>query len=298
MDTFFIVMKDTLKSKIKKFKEDLSSRFLYDVLKLLAVPLLALLHKRLIPYIPQLGKISTLHLSILLVIVIILFIVVRSILGWGKNIFKIRKHSKIFFFNPSASSEDQTKNKDFLLEQCMKANDINILGATGFQTFARKDSTGKAMLRDVIEKKIVGEIKILLLNPNSAQTKMRANALGVPLHEYQREIINSVQFLEELKSKGKNIALKFYTQRPIWKMIILDDFLWLQYYHPTTHVESTPVYGVSRSRILGEYSLFDPLYAVFQKKWRHDDNPTYDFTNKELVYPDGKKESLRSIESS
>jgi hypothetical protein len=73
-------------------------------------------------------------------------------------------------------------------------------------------------------------------------------------------------------------------------MIILDNFLWLQHYAQNTHVERMPVYGIQRKA--DGSNLFDPLYAVFQKKWIHDENPTYDFVKDELVYPSGNTKKI------
>lgn len=281
-------------SRWDTIKQGLFVNFLYDRLKEIIPVVISIVIPLVYHYLdfPSLkAKLSTLNLSIFLAIVITIFIIGKRISNWGKNTFKIGKNTKIFYFRPNIHVVDKTENTKFLLEQCKVAKDICILGATGYRTFARKDSESIAPLREVLED-ITGEIKILLFHPKGQFTISRANALGVPLDDYQREIMNSINFLKELKNKGENIALKLYMQRPIWKMIILDNFMWLQYYHPKKHVERMPVYGISRSQKKEEYSLFDPLYGVFQKKWYHDGNPTYDFNTGEAVSPDGRRESL------
>lgn len=268
---------------------------IYDVLRYSFITIgIPAIHNFASNYISYFKKISTFQLSIILAFLVTFYIIVKRIFSWGRNIFNILSNTKVFYFRHNALAEDKTKNKELLLEQCKKAKDIFIIGATGFQTFARKDSEGNAILREVVEEDMTGEIKILLLHPSGEHTINRAKALGVPIDNYQGEIKNSIKFLKELKAKGKNVALKLYTQKPIWKMIILDNFLWLQYYHLCKHVERMPVYGISRATDEGTYSLFDPLYAVFQKKWHDDNNPIFDFTTDELVYfADGKREPLK-----
>lgn len=120
---------------------------------------------------------------------------------------------------------------------------------------------------------------------------MRASDLGVPIDNYKDEIFKSIEFLKSLKNKGKSVALKLYDDRLVWKMIIIDNFIWLQYYQPKKHVQDVPVYGVHQKQ--DKETLFGPLYAVFQKKWNFDYNSTYDFGKDELVYPPDKEGNIR-----
>lgn len=276
----------------KKLRESLFSNVIYDIIKWVVLPVIAvatpLLHKYNILSFGPFSQISTTKLSFSLAGIIVVGTALYKISKGLNSRIRVYRYAKVFHVRPNTTTGDKTKNKKFLLDQCKKAKGVCIIGATGYQTFARKDAEGNAILRNVFEE-IIGEINILLLNPNGTHTKSRAKALGVPFSEYMQQIINSVNFLKELITKGKNVHLKFYSQRPIWKMIILDDFLWLQYYHPTMHVEHTPVYGIKRG---GSSSLFNPLYDVFQKKWFHDDNPTYDFASEKLLYPNGKSVPL------
>lgn len=274
----------------KKARENIVFDFIYDSLRLivvvLVVPFIYKLASTIFPALQQL--ITTQNLSIILAITVTVLLIVRGISSWGKNIFSIYKNLGVFYFKPNESAKDQTNNKAFLQDQCKKAKDVLIIGATGYRTFARADDEDTAPLRDVFTKDVTGDIKILLLCPRATGTINRANALGVPIDTYYEEIRRSIEFLSELRGMGKNVALKFYTQIPIWKMIILDNFLWLQYYHPNTHVHRMPVYGISRASNNRE-SLFEPLYNVFLKKWRHDDSPVYDFDTDEIVFSDRRE---------
>jgi len=224
-------------------------------------------------------------------VVLVLYIGYR-ISMWGINTHRIRQNSGIFYYRRNDSDTDRTKNASFLEERITSATHIDIIGATGYKTFAHQDSTSRAVLRDLLSNSSA-EIKILLLHPDSAEAASRAQALGVPLATYRSEILASIDFLKDLKSRDRGVALKLYSQRPIWKMIVADDFLWLQYYHPHLHVEKSPVYGISRSLVSGQYNLFDPFYAVFRKKWNYDGNPTYDFATGELVNSDNSRGPLR-----
>lgn len=202
-------------------------------------------------------------------------------------------NSGLFYFRKNTIEKDKKENERLLLEEIKTTKNIEIIGATGYNTFAKPEHAGEnaAILRDAIEKDVMGEIKILLLHPRGKFTRMRASSLGVPIETYKQEIYNSIAFLKELRGRGKSISLKLYKQRPVWKMIIIDKFLWLQHYVSNLHVESSPVYGIYKNRD-GE-SLFDPLYGVFLKKWKFDNNPTYDFDNDLLVYPEDEKGEIK-----
>ncbi|MBI3606332.1 MAG: hypothetical protein HY207_00010 [Nitrospirae bacterium] len=216
---------------------------------------------------------------------------VSLIVGVGLYLFErvrlgrtIRKWSGIFSASPNESTDDRAKNRALLHEKIRGARLIEILGATGVNTFVRDHDAG-LKLRTIIES-TQAEIKILLLHPEAFQTKQRAAALERRVPEYQEEIRTSIEFLKELKRKGKTITLKFYAQLPIWKMIFAGDFLWLQHYPPMRDVEQAPVFGISQSLEGGVDTLFDPLHAVFGKKWDHDFNPTYIFDRDVVEYPD------------
>lgn len=291
---------DGWKQNLKSLVSGVISDFLYDAVKY-AIPtgLLLVLLEYLKKSFPLSKGLTTNVIILVLVLGSIFVFLLKRFWHLNKSRVELLSNSGLFYFRRNTQEEDKSKNTELLLEKIRSAKGIEMIGATGYNTFARCDPGGeKAILREAFENYVTGEIKILLLHPNAKQTRMRASALGVPLDKYQREIFDSIDFLKELKNnKGKSVALKLYSQRLIWKMIILDDFLWLQYYDPRFHVEQMPVYGISRKK--DGSNLFDPLYEVFKKKWNHDYNPTYDFETGELVFPQGeagepsKREKLR-----
>lgn len=271
----------------QKIKNDYTSKSTYDLLKFVIIyifgPFFPWLSALFLHHLPFLKNFSRLSIGIDVAIILLIIFVAYRFYMIGKERLQLLNSSGLFYFGKNVSYTDRLKNEKLLLENIKNSRTIQIIGATGYNTFARDDAHGKAILRDALEK-AEGEIKILLMHPDERFTKMRAQCLSVPYDTYRNEFLNSLRFLKELKNKGKNINLKLYSQKPIWKMIILDNFLWLQYYHSHTHVEKMPVYGISNSSMRGEYNLFSPLYAVFEKKWLHDGNPTFDFNTDEIVY--------------
>lgn len=150
-----------------------------------------------------------------------------------------------------------------------RAIDLRIMGATGWNTFGHKDAPLYRLLDQ-----FQGEIKILLIKPDPTLPALiqRANEIGVPAADYVQEINNSIDRLKALKAKGKNISLKLYEQMPIWKMVISNDYMWLQHYCKCKNVEDTPVYSFFSDGDEGT-SLFHALYSVWLKRWDIDGNP-------------------------
>lgn len=261
------------KNIIQRFLENFVLQYIVSITFLGTCAIISYLST--IVKVPYLTSLSNITKVIFISVIIFIIFVLYKLYVKTKSNNKLIKNSGLFLFQPNRNSGDIEANKRLMDEKSCTARDIFILGATGYNTFARSDAESKAMLREQLER-MTGEIKIMLLHPKAQQAEIRAKSLGVPTVDYQQEIHNSISFLNQLKNKGQNISLKVYVQRPIWKMILLDDFLWLQYYHPNCHVEQMPVYGIYRRQQIGEYSLFGPLYEVFQKKWNDDNNPTVD----------------------
>lgn len=147
-----------------------------------------------------------------------------------------------------------------------QTNDLRILGATGWETFGSPQSPLHKTLKD-----FHGEIKILLISPDCDTFKERARALHINEADYAQEIQDSIAYCAQLKKLGKSITVKQYKQTPIWKMIFTNNYLWLQYYHPSKHVDNTPVYTFFSNK--SHTSLYHPLIDVFRKRWDRDKNP-------------------------
>lgn len=155
-----------------------------------------------------------------------------------------------------------------------KAIDLRIMGATGWRTFGDKTSPLYKLLEQ-----FHGEVKILLMKPDPSLPALidRARELSKTPEEYVEEIKKSIVRLTELKKKGRNISLKLYCQTPIWKMIICNDYMWLQHYCKNKEVENTPVYTFFSDGD-GGTSLFNAIYSVWIKRWDIDGNEKFELS--------------------
>lgn len=153
-----------------------------------------------------------------------------------------------------------------------RAKDLRIMGATGWNTFGAPESPLYKLLEQ-----FNGEIKVLLMTPDPALPALiqRAKETQQNPAGYASEITRSVERLKALRGRGKNISLKFYTQMPVWKMLISNDYMWLQHYRSSKNVEETPVYVFFSDGDEGT-SLFHALYSVWLKRWEFDQNAPYD----------------------
>lgn len=168
------------------------------------------------------------------------------------------------------SNDVQKKENWEFCQQRILSNEtrqLRILGATGWDTFGKRE----APLHDLVEN-FTGEIKILLLKPESKAASARARSVGVSPDDYNKEINDTIYFCNQLKARGRPITVKFYDQSPIWKMIFTEKYMWLQYYKQDKHVDETPVYMLFAND--SKTSLYFPLLNVFVKKWDYDNNKT------------------------
>jgi hypothetical protein len=147
---------------------------------------------------------------------------------------------------------------------------LKILGANGRDTFGKADAPLHKLVGE-----FKGRIEILLMHPSCEAFKTRTSSLGANHDEYLGHLRETLDFCAYLHTKrNKHITVKLYSQPPIWKMLITNKYMWLQYYSPLKHVENTPVYTFYSDE--RGTSLFIPLAEVFRKRWQDDGSCTVD----------------------
>ena len=175
---------------------------------------------------------------------------------------------------PHDTDERRLKNWKNCIDEITTApaRDLKILGATGWHTFGATDSP----LHQII-KEFKGEIRVLLMDPNAQCLPGRAENVGMSQREYRNEINQTIEYCREIQRQNPNFFLKTYSQPPIWKMVIVNQFLWLQHYTKNAHVDDTPVYGLFADQ--ADSSLYYPLLNVFHKRWSQDHNAIVDLAS-------------------
>jgi hypothetical protein len=158
-----------------------------------------------------------------------------------------------------------------------------VMTVTGYDTFAHKDSQFRQVLQDA------REIRVMLLNPMSDGARMRADSLSEERDYYGHlldEIHESIAYLKELRSAGKKVTLKFYDHRPFWKLVIVGDYVWVQYCHDGFEVNAVPEYVFALHSSSPERGLYTPFNILFTEKWNETPYLDFDFETDELVQRD------------
>ncbi|MBD2838278.1 hypothetical protein ID144_14610 [Pseudomonas sp. JM0905a] len=176
-----------------------------------------------------------------------------------------------------------------LLRSLPTARDASVLSLTGYETLTSPNS----LLKDVINHAY--EIRVMLLNPCSEAARRRLATLpgACTVASFQRELSASIEFLKSCRKRGKKVTLKFYDQDPFWKVVVLDDRVWVQHCHSGREIREQPEYVFGRHHADPSQGLFVPFFTYFLQKWNEPDHWEYDFDTAELV----KRNATTGIET-
>jgi hypothetical protein len=181
-----------------------------------------------------------------------------------------------FFPRRTRSAQRRIKR---LKEEQGTGRTIMVIGSSGYSTFV--DQVGD--LSSVLDKCLGANI--LLVNPYSPEASARIEAIDHPeysLAAFREEVRQSVALLKRLRTMGKAVRLKLYSDPPLVKMVILGDYLWLQHYHTDLDVQTLPEYVLRHN--LQNHGLYTLYAHYFQQRWESADIPEYDLDTDELVY--------------
>ena len=169
-----------------------------------------------------------------------------------------------------------------LVRSLPAARDVCILSLTGHDTLVDEDS----LLKDVLS--TAYEIRVMLLNPLGEAARKRVESLpeGITLSTFQEEIAASLAFLNECRKGGKKVSLKFYDHDPFWKLVVLDDCVWVQHCHAGREMKEQHEYVFGLHHADPGQGLFVPFYTYFLHKWNEAGHWEYDFDSDELVQRD------------
>lgn len=169
-----------------------------------------------------------------------------------------------------------------LVRSLPAARDASILSLTGYETLMAPES----LLKDVFT--TAYEIRVMLLNPLGEAAKKRVESLPeeITVSTFQEEIAASIAFLNECRKSGKKVSLKFYDHDPFWKVVVLDDRVWVQHCHTGREMKDQPEYVFGRQHADPSQGLFVPFYTYFLHKWNEAGHWEYDFDAAELVQRD------------
>lgn len=169
-----------------------------------------------------------------------------------------------------------------LLRSLPAARDVCILSLTGHDTLVAPES----LLKDTLS--TAYEIRVMLLYPLGEAARKRVESLpeDITLSTFQEEMAASIAFLDECRKGGKKVSLKFYDHDPFWKLVVLDDRVWVQHCHAGREMKDQHEYVFGLQHADPKQGLFVPFYTYFLHKWNEAGHWEYDFDSDELVQRD------------
>lgn len=169
-----------------------------------------------------------------------------------------------------------------LLRSLPAARDVCILSLTGHDTLVAQES----LLKDTLS--TAYEIRVMLLYPLGEAARKRVESLpeDITLSTFQEEMAASIAFLDECRKGGKKVSLKFYDHDPFWKLVVLDDRVWVQHCHAGREMKDQHEYVFGLQHADPKQGLFVPFYTYFLHKWNEAGHWEYDFDSDELVQRD------------
>ncbi|WP_044871470.1 hypothetical protein [Pseudomonas sp. LFM046] len=191
--------------------------------------------------------------------------------------------SLLFARSPQTQRSWLTKLQERNLKRSLPAaRDASVLSLTGYETLTSPES----LLRDVFNNAY--EVRVMLLNPCSEAARRRLATLPVECtaSSYREELSASIEFLDRCRTRGKKVSLKFYDEDPFWKVVVLDDRVWVQHCQSGREIKDQTEYVFGLHHADPTQGLFVPFYSYFLQKWNEPGHWEYDFDTRELVRRD------------
>jgi hypothetical protein len=187
--------------------------------------------------------------------------------------------SGMFFYRHNATNKELEESNQFLNKVSTNCNSLYVLAFSGWKTFGEKNSPlHQALLKSQ-------NVKIILSYPLCDEVKMRAKKIGISFDEYRKEICSSIELLNSLRAPQRRIQLKMYRSPPLWKYIVLDDYVWIQQYPSDAFVQHSPCYAFEKTSYSRDYkTIFDHIFTQFLVRWDSASLGTYDFEKNHIEF--------------
>lgn len=150
---------------------------------------------------------------------------------------------------------NQNSFKFDLEEQIIKANYIKLLFCMGYRTLTVNDALLAKWKKNKKNETI--NFKILILNPNSDFLKIRAEEMGDDYVTVKKQHKFALENAIQLKNKYKNIEIRLYDMLPVWRIVQLDDTMYVSYYLKGNYGADTSMYKLIKSN--------ETLYQAFER---------------------------------
>lgn len=130
-----------------------------------------------------------------------------------------------------AADDMRTLAKESSVIEVMAVRGLGILGLN------------HSLLRDVIP--AAAQLRVALLSPDSAAIEHRAAEIGESAESFEAGIRLSVARIKELATHGRHLELYLYDQMPIWRIIKLDDTLFVSAFTSRHEGHTSPTHRIT-----------------------------------------------------
>lgn len=210
-----------------------------------------------------------------ILIIFIIHIIARIIRGYREG--KMAIATGMFFYSPNTKNRFVKRSEGYIRKESLKCARINILGASGWNTFGKENSP----LHEAL--KTCDEVNVILINPSSEYLVMRAKDVALDTNAYKQEVVDSIEYLKSLRTCGDNperLKLKMYDSYPVFKYIFLGRYVWVQKYPSGGHVRDSPI--IAYQRTPSETGVYGHHQYLFSKRWNSEKLGKYNFETGKL----------------
>ncbi len=136
---------------------------------------------------------------------------------------------------------------------------IDILTIRGLGICGLKDSL---MWQKLVERAGQIQVRILFLDPNSKYVEIRARELDENTDRYKKGILLAQDSFRELKDRRVTIEAKMYDALPIWRLMSLDQYLYVSSFLPSKEGHHSAIYEITAEE-------FSSLYNTFMREFEY-----------------------------
>lgn len=204
---------------------------------------------------------------------IISLYVLIVVLGFGIIIYLIGLFYYTIFIQSNVSGivriyRNQSEAEKEIAKCIAFAQEIDILAVRGLGIASLRDSVIQKGLR-ATENEV--RVRIAYLDKASIHCKTRASEIGESLEEFTSALQAGYSGLSQLRISEKlNVEFKVYDQLPVWRIIRVDDTMFVTGFLNNKNGHDVYLYQIQRRN---DFSLFPILKREFDEIWRNSRTP-------------------------
>lgn len=136
----------------------------------------------------------------------------------------------------------QSTARSEIERRAQRAANVEVLAVRGLGIIGLNDS----LLRSRVRERAV-KIRVLLLDPDCEAAHRRADEIGETHGSFSAGIRLSLERLAELANEGADLEVGVYDLLPTWRLIGLDDTLFVSAFGETHEGHTSPMYKITGS---------------------------------------------------